>query len=178
MTILSIGSRQADYRNRTIYCPNAALLAYGQRKAYRGCWISFKALVQPWPDEDGNQREPYQEHYIGRMFASAKPTHPLPTDKAKEYLAVLTLSDDLTFGMLRWADPNDVTEILDPKKEGYPDPAAFLNWFSGDGFDKAAKKPEVMLRLLEYGTVSASYIGDVDNRVAKFTADMKERDNG
>ncbi len=126
--------RRAQYhRRQSQYLPNASTLGYGKYRAQVGDWVTFKA---------GDQLQ------IGRMVGRVKDTDPIATEERRPigFLAVLTLSMELTHAYVRWVDPADVTEV----HANVPDIGRFLAWFCG-----ALPDAETCAYLGEYGALSA-----------------------
>jgi len=143
---LAVGCRPADYRGRSVRCPNASVLGYGKWKASPGDWLTY---------EDGTGRS-----VPARMFASVHDWQGRTDNDPPVLLAVVALAEDLTFGMLRWVNPEHVERV-----EGRQPPAAMLAWITGAQFEEAAEDPEIMLRMLEYGTVSNDFIHHHDDHM-------------
>ena len=93
MTVLSIGSREGDYRKRKVRCPSASWLGYGQGYAYPGCWITYGEMRQ-YPSEE---EPPFPATRVARVFASVTPITRLDPDEPKVYLAFVQ-SDSIGIG--------------------------------------------------------------------------------
>lgn len=161
---LAVNSRPADYTGKKVYCPEASTLGFTTRWATPGCWLTYAQPVKSY-----DNKSEWEDNVVGRMFASIESPE---VNGGKPMLAVVALSDDLTFGMLRWVKPENVTRILAPEDPGmhYATPRRMLDWISGEGFERAAADPKVMLRLLNYGTVSDMFVEHADRHAAAFKA--------
>lgn len=127
--------------NKQIVCRNAMSPGHGDTyKARVGYWIVYSM--------DGTASGTQVGRMIGNVSAPALEQGEEPV---KNWLLVMVLSQDMTHCYQRWVKPTEVQAIY--KKR----PRAFLNWFTG----KWPKNPTTLIRLSEYGTLSAEYIHHV-----------------
>ena len=97
----------ATFDRKQTYCPNTyPTLGYGKYKAQFGDCLLYKENLT---NGDYNMR---LARVAGRVdYAPAIGEDSTPT---RDYVLVITMSDDLTFVMERWIAPEDIIRVWDP----------------------------------------------------------------
>lgn len=154
-----IAGQPADYSGGAVKCPNSSWVGTCTTTAKPGCWLTWR---DEYRDDDGGR---HGADYTGRMFAKVENWAGSDKEEPSIRIAVIAIDNMGSFGMLRWVDPKRVTRISEepPKK--------FLAWITGEGFEKAAKEPDLLLRLLNHGSLCEDFIEGAEDVVAK----IKER---
>lgn len=155
---------------RQVPCPNASLLAFGRGAARPGDLISYdEEHCADLGANCGSHRHSIQQRtarVLGRVTASD-----LPAPR----ILVLALSDCSTFAYERWVEPARVRRVQ-RMTDGDRDVAAFAALFFARKLPGDANE---MRRLADHGTLSASHVGRVAERLAEWRAAdaaMKEKE--
>lgn len=151
MIIRTENVRTHELTGRQVRCINA-------RK--NGSTIFTHARVGEWlvwTETDGGRNA---GRMLGRVDAgpvtSETPEYRSPA--VEGWISVLALSQDMSFAMIRWINPEHVISVSAP-------PAALLAFMTGP-----LPSPAMVHKLSAYGTLSESYVANVPHHVTAFKA--------
>ena len=149
----------ATIDGRAIVCANSSTLGYSRVTARVGCCFVYR--------EYHDEARTHYQLRLARMLGRVKyaPALTGDTGPAKNLILALALSDDGRFGYERWVRPEDVSEIYDTP------PTAFAAFFFAP---KIPHDVHMMRRLMEYGTMSDSYIANHEETAVRLRKDDAE----
>ena len=101
---------------KLVICPNASTLGYGKWKAQLGDIIVYQESTYEAKDLS-TKVNPHNHTRVARVIGRVAYAPPLESDEKpiRNYLLVSALSEDLTFAMERWVNPEDVIRIYNPE---------------------------------------------------------------
>lgn len=136
---------------RAVLCPNASLIGYGKARAQVGDFVVYGS------DYDNERllarmlgRVTYLENVNGRVVENRA-------------ILGMVLSDTGAYAFERWIDPAHVRRVT----AAHPGNAAFAAVFFAE---KLPYDVRTMRRLIEHGTMSDRYVGNMLARVAEWKA--------
>lgn len=141
---------------KKIHCVNATSIGFGKYMAEVGDLIVYK---EHYNDDSYGMR-------TARMIGSVTAPKVDPADAViKDWLLVLTLSDDCHTCFERWVNPIHVVEVTNP-------PTQMVAWFFQE---KLPYDVNTLRRLNVHGSLTNSYIENAEDVVQRWATLAKKR---